>query len=83
MSLDRGRQYDLAELRGLKNKAKDSFWHNKYDQVAHKIMSEGSNVRKVRENLIQAVRGNDIRAIKRFNHDLRMIQANQTNGKDY
>ena len=46
-------------------------------------MRENGAVRERREKLIKAVRSDDIRSIKRINHELRMIQADQTYGKDY
>ena len=81
--VDKSRQYDLEELYHLRKSAKNGMEREKYEKVAANIMRENGVVRERREQLIKAVRSDDIRSIKRLNHELRMIQANQTYGKDY
>ena len=81
--MDKSRQYDLEELYHLRKSAKNGMEREKYEKVAVKIMRENGAVRERREKLIKAVRSDDIRLIKRLNHELRMIQADQTYGKDY
>ena len=81
--VDKSRQYDLEELYHLRKSAKNGMEREKYEKVAANIMRENGAVRERREQLIKAVRSDDIRSIKRLNHELRMIQANQTYGKDY
>lgn len=81
--IDAGRKYDLEELYNLRKNAKNAMERERFEKVADKIMRENGAVREVREKLIKAVRGNDIRAIKRFNYELRKIQADQTYGHDY
>ena len=81
--VDKSRQYDLKELYHLRKSAKNGMEREKYEKVAANIMRENGAVRERREKLIKAVRSDDIRSIKRINHELRMIQADQTYGKDY
>jgi len=81
--MDKSRQYDLEELYHLRKSAKNGMEREKYEKAAANIMRENGAVRERREQLIKAVRSDDIRSIKRLNHELRMIQANQTYGKDY
>jgi len=81
--VDKSRQYDLKELYHLRKSAKNGMEREKYEKAAANIMRENGAVRERREELIKAVRSDDIRSIKRINHELRMIQADQTYGKDY
>jgi len=81
--VDKSRQYDLEELYHLRKSAKNGIERERFEKVANKIMRENGAVRERREQLIRAVRSDDIRSIKRINHKLRMIQANQTYGHDY
>ena len=81
--VDKSRQYDLEELYHLRKSAKNVIERERFEKVADKIMRENRAVRERREQLIRAVRSDDIRSIKHLNHELRMIQADQTCGKDY
>jgi hypothetical protein len=83
MAIDRGRQYDLEELYELRRTAQNGYWRDLYDKTIYKIMNESPETRAYREDLIKAVRGNDIRSIKRINWKLRQILADSNGGRDY
>lgn len=77
------RKYDLEQLHKDRQKARNAYEKDRIDKTMDKIMRENGAVRERREKLIMAVRNNDRRAIERFNHELTMIKANQTYGKNY
>lgn len=77
------RKFDLEQLCNDRQKARNVFERDKIDKTIDKIMRENGAVRQRREKLIMAVRNKDKRAISRFTHELMMIKANQTYGKDY
>ena len=77
------RKFDLEGLLKDRQHARNAFERDLYDRALNKISRESGAVRERREKLIMAVRNNDRRAIKRFEHDLMMIRANETYGKDY
>jgi hypothetical protein len=79
--IDSGRKYDLIELHTLRSKAKTGMEKERFEKVADKIMRESGAVRSRREDLIKAVRGNDIRSIKRINHELTVIKQNENYGR--
>ena len=81
--IDAGRKYDLEEIYKLRRSSRNIPEREKFEKMADKIMRENGAVRSRREDLIKAIRGNDIRSIKRLNHELTMIKAGQTYGKDY
>lgn len=77
------RKYDLLELREARLKAKTCYEKERFEKIIDKVMRESGAVRKRREELIKAVRGDDIRAIKRINHELTMMKADDTYGHRY
>lgn len=81
--MDNTRKYDLIELHENRKHAKTAFERDLYDRTIDRIMRENGAVRERREQLVQAIRNDDRRAIGRFQHDLMMMRANETYGKDY
>lgn len=77
------RKFDLEQLAENRAKAKTAYERDLYDRTIDKIMRESGAVRQRREELMMAVRHNDHRAMKRFEHELMMMRANETYGKDY
>lgn len=77
------RKYDLEELMGKRRLAKNAFERDLVDRTVDKIMRESGAVRERRDKLISAIRNNDRRAVERFKHELMMLRANDTYGKDY
>jgi RNA polymerase-binding transcription factor DksA len=78
---DPTRKHDLEELHKLRKSARNQMERNRYDSTIGKIMTESRATGSTRQKLVQAVRNNDIRAIKRFNHELTVIKQNETYGK--
>lgn len=77
MGVSKSRQYDLEELYNLRKKAVNSTERDMYDMAIGKIMRESGATRSVREDLIMAIRHDDIRAIKYFNNKLDLIKAHE------
>lgn len=77
------RKFDLQELSMKREKAHNAFERDLIDRTVDKIMRESGAVRERREDLIMAVRNGDNRAINRFQHELNMMQAEDTKGRDY
>lgn len=77
------RKYDLEMLYNDRLKAKNAFERDLADRTMNAILRESGAVRERREKLLMAVRNKDLRAIKRFQHDLMMMRADETYGKQY
>lgn len=77
------RSIDLQELSNRRDKARNAFERDLIDRTIDKIMRESGAVRRRREDLIMAVRNGDNRAINRFQHELNMMQAEETKGREY
>lgn len=81
--IDKTRVHDIEQLHRDRLKARNGFERDLADRTLNRIMRESGMVREKREKLIMAVRNNDTRAINRFQHELLMMRANDTYGKDY
>lgn len=77
------RKDDLIELIDRRKQAKSEMERKLIDRTIDRIMRESGAVRARREDLIMAIRNDDRRAIQRFQHDLLMMRANETYGKNY
>lgn len=77
------RKFDLLELADKRERSKNAFERDLIDRTVDRIMRESGAVRKRREDLIMAVRNGDNRAIQRFQHELNMMQAEETKGREY
>ena len=77
------RQHDLLELYEKREHAKSAFERDLIDRTVDRIMRESGAVRQTREKLVQAMRNGDLRAMERFQHELMMMRADETYGKDY
>lgn len=77
------RQYDLIELSEKREYAKNAYERDLIDRTMDKIMRESGAVRERREKLVQAIRTGDRRAVERFQHDLMMMKADETKGREY
>jgi len=77
------RTHDLESLVKNRRSAKNAFERNLADRTIHTIIQESGAVKERREKLVMAVRNNDRRAVSRFTHELSVMRANETKGKDY
>lgn len=77
------RKYDLLDMMKSRERAKNAFERDLVDKNVNKIMRENGAVRERREKLIMAIRNKDHRAVQRFQHDLLVMRANETYGKQY
>ena len=77
------REYDLESLAESRRKAKTGRQRDFFEKAMDKILRENGAVRERREKLIMAVRTDDKRAIRRFQHELMTMRANETYGRDY
>lgn len=77
------RKEDILEILESREKAKNAYERDMADKSLSRIRSESKKVERIRENLIQATRNQDRNAIDRFRHELMMIRANETYGRDY
>lgn len=77
------RQYDLIDLYERRKYAKNAYERDLIDRTVDRIMRENGAVRATREKLVMAMRNGDLRAMDRFQHDLMMMRADETYGKDY
>lgn len=80
MSIDNTRKYDLEELYRMRKHAVNSMERDRYDHTIGEIMRASGATVSMREKLVQAIRNDDIRAIKYFNNELDLIRARETNG---
>lgn len=77
------RKFDIDQIMKARMSAKNGFERDIADRALYTIMRESGMVREKREQLVMAVRNNDHRAINRFQHELMVMRANRTYGKDY
>jgi hypothetical protein len=77
------RKYDILEALEFRDKAKNRFERDMADKALNRIRSESKQVERIRQNLVMALRNGDNRARERFQHELMMIQADKTYGRDY
>lgn len=77
------RKYDLEDLYKQRKYAKSAYERDMVDKSLERIMRESGAVRERREKLIMALRNDDKRAVQRFQHELMMMRAEETKGKDY
>ena len=80
---DKTRIHDLNQLAEERTRAKNSYERDLIDKTVDKIMRESGAVRERREKLLMAIRNDDRKAIQRFQHDLMMMRADETYGKQY
>lgn len=77
------RTHDILGIIESRQKAKNAYERDIADKALARIRSESKKVERIRENLVQATRNSDRRAVERFKHELMMIQADKTYGRDY
>lgn len=77
------RKFDLLELSEKREYAKNAYERDLIDKTMDKIMRESGAVRERREKLVMAIRNGDRRAVERFQHDLMMMKADETKGREY
>jgi len=77
------RSHDILDILKSRENAKNAFERDLADKALARIRDESVAVRDLRVKLIGAIRNNDRRAVERFKHDLMMLRANDTYGKDY
>lgn len=77
------RQFDLIELTERRKYAKNAYERDLIDRTINRIMRESGAVRERREKLVMAIRNGDRRAVERFQHDLMMMKADETKGREY
>lgn len=65
------RKHDREDIGKARDKAKSVRERERYSSILNKINSESSKVSKLRENLVKAVRGSDIRAVKYYQEKIR------------
>jgi len=74
---DYTRKHDLEELYKLRSEASNSYWRDIYDRTIDKILREKVPVRSLRDKLLRAIRGGDLRAIKRYNLEISAIMRSE------
>ena len=60
------RIYDREEIGKARDKAPNAHFKEHYSKLLSKVRNEGKEVNRLRENLIKAVRGSDIRAVNYY-----------------
>lgn len=77
------RKWDILQLLESREKAKTKFEQDLCDRTLYKIRSESPMIEDYRRKLVGAIRNGDERAMKRFEHELMMLRAQETYGHDY
>lgn len=77
------RKWDILQLLENYKHATCAYERDMAERSLRRIHSESKEVEKLREKLIMAVRNDDKSAMSRFQHELMMIRADETYGKDY
>lgn len=75
------RKFDLLELMEERRNAKSLYERERVERVIARIAAEGGEIRTERERLIEAVRGNDKRAVRYFQERINRIVQNKTGGR--
>lgn len=60
------RRHDIEEVRAARDGAKNTHDRNHYDKILHKISNESGRVESLRQNLVKAMRGKDMRSINYY-----------------
>lgn len=77
------RKEDILMILESRKRAKNAYERDMADRALARIRSESKQVEEIRSNLIRAIRNDDKNAQRRFQHELLMIRADETYGKDY
>ena len=77
------RKWDILELLENREHARNAYERDLYDRTLYRIRSESPMIEDYRKKLVQAVRNEDERAMKRYQHELMMLRADETYGSDY
>lgn len=77
------RKFDILDILKSRENAKNAFERDMADRALARIRSESPAVHDLRNKLVGAIRNNDRYAVERFKHDLMMLRASDTYGKDY
>jgi hypothetical protein len=64
------RRHDLEEIHKSKQEAITVEKRERIERLEYKIKNESKKVNNIRENLIQAVRNNDTRAVRNFQEQI-------------
>jgi len=80
--IDQARRYDLEQLVELVRKSKSAYERDHWEGIIRKIMNETSQVRELREELIDSIRAGDRRHVRYVQERLRVLRYNETGGKD-
>ncbi len=83
MDLDYGRKLDLEELTIALRDAKSSSAREYYKRLINKIVNESTNIRSLRDNLIKAMRSNDINLVRRFEAQIQYARLAETKGQSW
>ena len=81
--LDFGRKNDLEMLAEAMKNARSTSEKEHYEKIAHRIVTESTEIGVLRADLIQAVRASDKRAIRMIEARIQKIRQDETYGKSW
>lgn len=81
--IDKGREYDLEELVKAKKQAKSQTERDHYDRIMYRIINQSTAITSLRNEMIEALRVNDTRKVKRIQQHIQAVRLEETRGTSW
>lgn len=78
--MDSGRKFDLEEVATAIKNARTQSEREHYEHLGYRLINETTTIRSLRDELVKAMRANDIRKVARITQHIQYIRAEETNG---
>jgi hypothetical protein len=83
MNIDYGRKKDLEELAEAMKNAKSTADYEHYEKIAYRILNESDQIKRLREQLIKAMRAGDNEGVEDLTRFIQHIRMRETNGHSW